>query len=107
MNIIDTKINLSSERPQLKIGDKLYKVDNRKKTADKYDEIMNDPKILLKDKEPLAFELLLGKKEAKEILEMDLTVSEYKHLYYCLIAAMSGEDVETIKELFKNMEKNM
>ena len=53
MRIIDTKITkemLSGDNfPQLKIGDKLYTVDNRQSTFDKIQDIQKD--VTLTDKE--------------------------------------------------------
>lgn len=102
MRIIDTKIGTSQERPQLKIGDKLYKVDNRKKT---YDEItkLQQSDIPNEEKEVKLFELTLGKKEAKEIFGLDLTVEEYSYLSFCVMGAITGEEPE---KLMENSRKN-
>lgn len=104
MNIIDTKINLSSERPQLKIGEKLYKVDNRKKTYDKFMKIQVDNTISDEEKEIKTMEIFLGEKEAKEILDIDMTVDEYKYLTFCILGAVTNDDPE---KLMENAEKNM
>lgn len=104
MNIIDTKISLSSERPQLKVGDKLYKVDNRKKTYDKFMKIYPDNSTSDEEKETKMIETFLGEKQAKEILEIDMTVDEYKYLTFCILGAVTNEDPEKLKE---NAEKNM
>ncbi len=104
MNIIDTKINLSSERPQLKIGDKLYKVDNRKKTYDKFMKIQADNTISEDEKEEKIMEIFLGEKQAKEILNIEMTVAEYKYLTFCVLGAVTNESPE---KLMENAEKNM
>lgn len=104
MNIIDTKINLSSERPQLKIGDKLYKVDNKKKTYDKFMKIQVDNTISEDEKEEKIMEVFLGEKQAKEILDIEMTVAEYKYLTFCVLGAVTNESPE---KLMENAGKNM
>lgn len=103
MRIIDTGITkeiLTGDNcPQLKIGDKLYTVDNRQSTFDKIQK--------LDDKEDAnkIFELALGEKEAKEITELDLPVENYNYLIFCVMGAITGEDPKELQERAKSERK--
>lgn len=102
--IIDTKIKTDKERPQLKIGDKIYEVDNRKKTFDKIEKLRKDKTISETDMTDKIIEMTLGKKQANEILELDITLDEYVYLTFCIMAAITGEDPDELQKAAK--EKN-
>lgn len=98
MRIIDTedKILSGDNHPQLKIGNKLYTVDDRKKTWDKIQAVQDDDSIADKDKEIL--NLALGEKETEEILANDLTVEGFANLTFYIMAAITGEDFDDLKK---------
>ncbi len=98
MRIIDTedKILSGDNHPQLKIGNKLYTVDDRKKTWDKIQAVQDDDSVADKDKEIL--NLALGEKEAEEILANDLTVEGFANLTFYIMAAITGEDFDDLKK---------
>jgi len=103
MKIIDTKILSGDNHPQLKIGDKLYIVDDRKSTFDKIMAVQNDVKVSQEKKELSILEMSLGKKAAKEILAMDLSVKDYTYLTFCIMGAITGEDPDKLRD---NARKN-
>lgn len=98
MRIIDTedKILSGDNHPQLKIGNKLYTVDDRKKTWDKIQAVQDDDSVADKDKEIL--NLALGEKETEEILANDLTVEGFANLTFYIMAAITGEDFDDLKK---------
>ncbi len=102
MRIIDTKITkemLSGDNfPQLKIGDKLYTVDNRQSTFDKIQDIQKDVTLTDKEKQEKTYELALGKEEAKEINELDLSVESNVYLSFCIMGAVTGQDPDKLME---------
>ncbi len=106
MRIIDTenKILTGDNHPGLKIGDKVYTVDDRKKILDKINELQSDATLSQSEKETKIFELALGVENAREILEQDLTVEGYINLTYYVMAAMTGKSYEEIKK--QSEEKN-
>lgn len=106
MRIIDTenKILTGDNHPQLKIGDKLYLVDDRKKTLDKINEVQSDVTLSQNEKERKTFMLALGEENAREILDMDLSVEGYINLTYYIMSAITGKDFEEIKK--SSEEKN-
>lgn len=100
MKIIDTKgtILTGDNHPSLKIGDKLYTVDDRKSTWDKIQAVQTDPNT--KDADIAALELALGKKALKEIMETDggITLEGFQNLTFHVMAAITGQDYETLKK---------
>lgn len=102
MRIIDTEITkeilTGDNHPQLKIGDKLYTVDNRQKTFEKIQEEGN------KEDANKIFELALGKEAAKEIEKMDLSVENYNYLVFCVMGAITGEDPKELQKRAKNVK---
>ncbi len=106
MRIIDTGITKEilngDNHPQLKIGDKLYTVDDRQSTFEKIQEVQKDTNLKENEKTSKIFQLALGKNETEEIQKMDLSVSNFIYLTYCIMGAITGEDP---KELQKDAEK--
>lgn len=83
---------LLTETPELRIGDKLYPVDNRMKTVEKIQEVSktfsDDPYGSISE----ALALALGSKAAKEIQEMNMPYPAYQRLFELVMAAVTGED---------------
>nr|DAU06896.1 MAG TPA: hypothetical protein [Caudoviricetes sp.] len=100
MRILDTKIlpKEKREKPKIKVLDKLYDVDNTKKTYDKLYELEIDTEKSVMEKQSILLELLLGKKAVKEILDLDLSNDEYKYLVNVVVAATTGQEVEDIEK---------
>lgn len=100
MRILDTKIlpKEKREKPKIKVLDKLYDVDNTKKTYDKICELEIDTEKSVMEKQSILLELLLGKKAVKEILDLDLSNDEYKYLVNVVVAATTGQEVEDIEK---------
>lgn len=103
MRIIDTKITkeiLTGDNcPQLKIGDKLYIVDNRQSTFDKIQKLDE------KEDANKIFELALGIEATKEIEKMDLPVENYSYLIFCVMGAVTGEDPDELQKIAKSQSK--
>lgn len=101
MKIIDTGITkeilTGDNHPQLKIGDKLYTVDDRQSTYDKIQDVQKDTSLDDKEKTKKMYELALGKKEAKEIIDMDLPVEKNIYLSFCIMGAITGQDPKELQ----------
>lgn len=100
MRILDTKIlpKEKREKPKIKVLDKLYDVDNTKKTYDKLYELEKNTEISVIEKQDTLLELLLGKKALKEILDLDISNEEYKNLVNVVIASATGQKLEEIEQ---------
>ena len=109
MRIIDTGITkemLTGDNcPQLKIGEKLYVVDNRQSTFEKIQELQNNTELTEKDRTNMIYELSLGKEAAKEIQEMDLPVENAIYLSYCIMGAITGEDPKELQKIAKEQAR--
>lgn len=88
MYTLDKKLLCSS--PEIRIGEKVYPVDDRKNTVIKVTKLFNDSKGDV-EKVDEALELAFGEK-FKEIDEMDLSFAAYQKLFDLVIAAMTGEE---------------
>lgn len=101
MRIINTgdAILSGDNHPQLKIGDKLYLVDDRKSTWDKIQQVQERGGDNV-DAEILA--LALGKEAVAELVNnSDISVSGYTNLSFYVMAAITGEDYEDLKKAAK------
>lgn len=79
---LDDKLLIGS--PEIRIGDKVYPVDDRIKTVKKMEGLKDDTEIL---------KLAFGVKAAKEIDDMNLPYSAYAQLVRLVASAMTGEEV--------------
>lgn len=100
----DGKIITGDNFPNIQIGDKLYPVDNRMSTYKKIKKIDYLSDAIDPDEEML--KLALGKENAEEIINMDLSVESFSNLTFIVMAAITGEDPEELKEQAKNNAKN-
>lgn len=109
MRIIDTGITkeiLSGDNhPQLKIGDKLYTVDDRQSTFDKIQEVQAEKELTEKQKTDKIFKLALGKEASDEILKMNLSVENFIYLTFCIMGAITGEDPKELQRSTKERSR--
>lgn len=82
---------LLTETPEIRIKDKVYAVDDRKKTVEK---VLNLTKDREEDMTTMneAFNLILGEKATREIDTMDLPFHAYMELFKLVIDAATGEE---------------
>lgn len=91
---------LLTEQPEIRIGDKVYPVDDRKSTVEK---IMKrtasggDNMQMMED----ALQLALGKEAAKEVSAMDLHFAAYLRVFETVSAIISGETPEEVRTRFQ------
>ena len=82
--------------PEIRIGDKLYPVDDRKKTVDKIIEANDDSEVL---------KLAFGAKAYKEIDDMNMPYPAYAKLVKLVVAAVIGEEEEDIESRFQEAKQ--
>jgi len=98
---------LLTETPDIRVGDKVYAVDDRKKTVEKIMALNLDTSSADFGSLDKVIELALGSKAAKEIQAMDLRFSAYESLVELIIAAVMNEEPEKVKEnRFQNDKSN-
>lgn len=100
MRIIDTtgKMLNKDNHPSILLNGKAYIVDDRKSTFDKIQKVQNEKGLTEGERDLKVFELALGKKEAKEIMDLDLSVQDYIYFTYCVMGAITGEDPDKLME---------
>ena len=100
MRIIDTtgKMLNADNHPSILVNGKAYIVDDRKSTFDKIQKVQNEKGLTESERDLKVFELALGKKEAKEIIDLDLSVQDYIYFTYCIMGAITGEDPDKLME---------
>ncbi|MBS6475386.1 MAG: hypothetical protein KH354_05320 [Clostridiales bacterium] len=85
---------LLTERPEIRIGDKIYAVDDRTSTVKKLSKLDTEDTQAI-------YELALGKEAAKEVAAMDLPFAADIQLCKLVVAAMTGEDPAEVEERFR------
>lgn len=98
---------LLTETPEIRIGEKIYPVDNRQKTVTKVQNLMNGMNAEnQEEKMQEVLSLAFGAKEGKEIDKMNMPYPAYQKLFVLVVAAMTGEDPETVANGFRQPEKS-
>lgn len=94
---------LLTETPEIRVGEKIYPVDNRKKTVTKIlDAATSATKNTSADVIDRCLELALGKPAANELNEMDLPFPAYMQLFTLVISAATGDEPQDVEARFQN-----
>ncbi|MBR2048278.1 MAG: hypothetical protein IJ960_06735 [Oscillospiraceae bacterium] len=93
---------LLTETPEIRIGEKIYAVDNRQKTVKKIQEAAkaignDDPYSGIET----VLELALGRKAAQEIDDLDMPYPAYQTMIELVMAAVTGEEPEEVGARFQ------
>lgn len=88
------------DKPELRVGDKCYAVDDRAKTVKAAIKMFDDSD---KDTDTAdeTLKLLIGEKAVKEIEELELSWAAYQRLIELAIAAATGEDPKEVEKRFQ------
>ena len=93
--IIDTGITEEMLKentfPKIKIGNKLYDVNNKKSTFNKIQAVSSNKELKEDEMNEKIFALAFGEDAAKEILELDLPVENFNYLSFCVMGAITGK----------------
>lgn len=99
MYTLDEKLLVGT--PEIRIGEKIYPVDDRVKTVKKIMKIYKDHDDMDTDDIDKLFELAFGVKNAKEISAIDLSFAAYQELAALVMSAMTGEEPKDKEERFQ------
>lgn len=92
---------LLTDKPEIRIGDKIYVVDNRKSTIDKAQAAI--AKCKEGEESDVMIKFVLGEKAAKEIEALDLPIPALTSLGIAIRAAIEGIDYEVAeKRMFRD-----
>jgi hypothetical protein len=99
---ITSKIEL--EKPVVKIGEKVFEVN------DDFKVVMSAQSAVGKESDQTkvfdtVFTKLLGEKQAKELDEMHLSAGNVKTVFLAVMAAATGEELETVEARFQQQIK--
>lgn len=104
MYTVDNK--LLTECPEIRIGDKVYPIDDRQKTVEKVQKIAASAKqenMMKMIREVLS--LALGEAAAKEVDEANYPFAASMRIFETVIAAMTGETPEQVSARFQNAKE--
>lgn len=103
MYTLDSK--LLTGTPEIRIGDKVYPVDDRQKTVKKILDIC-DKNAEEKNLDTIdeVFKLAFSPKDFKEIDNADLSWAAYQELFEIVISAVTGHEKDEIGERFPQGE---
>ena len=100
--IIDISAKLTNERPKLKLADdKIYEIDDRKNTILQLNQKMQNADLNDLNVIDEMIKVVLGKKAAKEINDMNLPIVAYKSILIAIMAAVTGEEYEAAEARFR------
>lgn len=106
--MIDISAKLTNERPKLKIAEgKVYEIDDRKNTILKLNQKMKNANMDDVSFIDEVIEMTLGKEAAKEINEMDLSISAYQSIMIAIMAAVMGESYEETEARFRKEKESL
>lgn len=98
---LDDKLLIGT--PEIRIGDKVYPVDDRQKTVKKLMKLTADKDAVAENMDE-ALKLAFGDK-AGEIDRMNLPFPAYQRLFELVIAAMTGEEPEEVAARFQDAKQ--
>lgn len=95
---------LLTETPEIRIGEKIYPVDNRQKTVKQMQAVIEQQQGKENPMDGVAgvLELAFGPTPAQEIEDMNMPYPAYQCLFELVVAAMTGEDPDTAPARFRN-----
>lgn len=99
---LDAKLLVGS--PEIRIGEKVYPIDDRQKTVKKLMKMTADAQTVA-DNIDEVIKLAFGAKSAKEIDEMNMPFAAYQQLFELVVAAMTGEDPEEVSARFQEAKQ--
>lgn len=95
---LDDKLLIGS--PEIRIGDKVYPIDDRQKTVKKLMRLDQDKDKAVENTDE-ALKLAFGEKGFKEIDSMNLPYPAYQKLFEIVVSAMTGEEPEEVDARFQ------
>jgi len=104
MYTLDEK--LLTDVPEVRIGEKIYPVDNRKSTVTSLMKMIKENQTDSDEGIQKALALALKPGPAADIEKMDMPFPAYQKLFEIVMAAMTGEEPEEMTARFQEAEKS-
>lgn len=99
---IDLTNKFSKEKPSITIGDKTIQINDEKSNVLKMNSVLKNAEGLTElEMMDTAMETLIGKKGVKSLDEMSLSFSDYKTVYFAIIAVVNDQELSEVEENFR------
>ena len=92
---------LLTEVPEVRVGDKVYPVDNRQKTVMAIQRAMEQTDAEPAAQMSAALRLALGEQAERELAARDLPYPAVQALFALVLAVVTGEEAEAVQRRFR------
>ncbi len=92
---------LLTEVPEVRVGDKVYPVDNRQKTVMAIQRAMEQTDAEPAAQMSAALRLALGEQAERELAARNLPYPAVQALFALVLAAVTGEEAEAVQRRFR------
>ena len=92
---------LLTEVPEVRVGDKVYPVDNRQKTVMAIQRAMEQTDAEPAAQMSAALRLALGEQAERELAARNLPYPAVQALFALVLAAVTGEEAEAVQQRFR------
>ena len=92
---------LLTEVPEVRVGDKVYPVDNRQKTVMAIQRAMEQTDAEPAAQMSAALRLALGEQAERELAAHNLPYPAVQALFALVLAAVTGEEAEAVQRRFR------
>lgn len=92
---------LLTEVPEVRVGDKVYPVDNRQKTVMAIQRAMEQTDADPAAQMSAALRLALGEQAERELAARNLPYPAVQALFALVLAAVTGEEAEAVQQRFR------
>lgn len=99
---IDLTNKFSKEKPSITIGDLTLTVNDEKSNILVMNSLMKKGDMTEFEMMDKSLEILLGKKGYQEVEKLKLRLSDYKTLYFAIMAVVNDEEIEDVEKRFQN-----
>lgn len=101
---IDLTNKFDNEKPSITIGEHTFVINDEKTNILIMNQVMRDESLDNFERMDKMIEILLGKKQAKELDAMKLSISAYQTVTFAIMAAVNDEDIEVVEKRFQNKQ---
>lgn len=99
---IDLTSKFSKEKPSITIGDVTIQINDEKSNVLKMNSLMkNSDGLSEMEMMDEAMAVLIGKKGVTALEKMNLSFSDYKTVYFAIVAVVNDQELEEVEENFR------
>lgn len=102
---IDLTSKFDNEKPSITIGDHIFVINDEKTNILIMNQVMRDESLNSIERTDKMIEILLGKKQFKELENMKLSFRAYETIAFALMAAVNDEELEDVEKRFQKQQQ--